>query len=260
MSHLIAQNINPNWISEMQVRWAEWSYINSFWNIDAPLAGLLMYNSNKLWAVVTNTKDLAFLVWGSERMRIKDNWYIWIWTKNPTDKLQVEWNVSAYSPIDDNHLVTKEYVDTLFINLTTYNWVIQTGWTSCSVTCGSWTKSRVVQCIRWDWTLALDSLCTSGKPSTTTTCTMPACWWGWGWGSSSWGVTSPSKLWFIVSSDYASALQYCEEKYWSFWTISIPFRNTGLGPDTQVAEYIAWTWTVVLWEFVTQSMTCKASW
>lgn len=55
-----------------------------------------------------------------------------------------------------------------------YNW--NTGpWSGCSASCGGGTKTRSVWCERDDGLVVDDALCTSSKPSTSTSCNTHAC-------------------------------------------------------------------------------------
>lgn len=61
---------------------------------------------------------------GSERVRVDSIWNVWIWTYNPTEKLDIYWNISFWAYWDDRKFLLRN--------------IIAANWTTCSIAC--WTS------------------------------------------------------------------------------------------------------------------------
>lgn len=53
-------------------------------------------------------------------------------------------------------------------------------WSTCNASCGPWTKTRTVSCVRNDWIIVADTNCTGIKPAISQNCNLWACCtWQW---------------------------------------------------------------------------------
>lgn len=77
----------------------------------------------------------------------------------------------------------------------TWSWV-SIGWSSCSKTCGSGTKTELFQCVRSDGVVDLDSVCAqfSPKPNNTASCNTQPCL-TYQWQTSSWAGCTANPTW-----------------------------------------------------------------
>lgn len=168
--------------------------------------------TNQLWTnSVTTTKILDKNV---TEAKLADDIVVKLNTPTETDPTAVKltWNQSIWwiktftspvvwvTPTANNHLATKQYVDTAIstalasIPSYTYSWDTWTWW-SCSVSCGWWTQTRSVTCRRNDGVTVADSFCTTTKPATSQTCNTGACPFVCWWTVSAWWFTYTTKLW-----------------------------------------------------------------
>ncbi len=106
------------WIWFISVVWIGLLIVNASWDSTKSTAtdSSNPSTNQKLTASEWNSmvSYVKWMQWMRQKKGTKiyyNRWNVWIWTSNPTTKLQVNWNIRASYPTQSYHVATKSYVD-----------------------------------------------------------------------------------------------------------------------------------------------------